>query len=333
MGKRNILMATAAVCTMELAIQDASPFDSFGSAGSIDVTSIVTPDQSLLHDATPEGSFEQQVPQPAASSAPAPGMAWAAAWGSFCLIPNQGQTAPAMFVPYNASQAKPPIAPQLLNKAGAERANDFGHDAPKGKPAASTCSRQQVAMVIAPRVHVASQPGPTIEEQPRWSMEGKLHSASLSGSCLDKAEENRTTIMLRNIPNKFTQARVLHDFDSRGYKGTYDFFYLPIDFKKRQNMGYCFVNFRDTKHAQNFMITFRKLKLDSASPKLTEPSFARVQGRDPNVEMYRNSPIAGVPVKGYRPMVFGPDGEEEDFPEPDVPLHLLPPIQLRADRV
>lgn len=145
----------------------------------------------------------------------------------------------------------------------------------------------------------------------------------------DMSSAEKTTVMLRNIPAKFTQSRMLHEFDARGFGGSYDFFYLPIDFAKRQNMSYCFVNFREPARAKEFAATFRKLKIDPNSSKKCESSFARVQGRDANVEMYRNSPIAGVPVKAYRPLVFGPDGKEEEFPAPDVPVEFLPPVQLR----
>lgn len=53
---------------------------------------------------------------------------------------------------------------------------------------------------------------------------------------------DKTTIMLRNIPNKYTQAMLLEAVNS-GFKGLYDFLYLPIDFKNKCNVGYAFINF------------------------------------------------------------------------------------------
>lgn len=42
----------------------------------------------------------------------------------------------------------------------------------------------------------------------------------------------RTTVMVKNIPNKYTQKMLLQTIDKHLH-GQYDFFYLPIDFKVR----------------------------------------------------------------------------------------------------
>ena len=62
------------------------------------------------------------------------------------------------------------------------------------------------------------------------------------------------------------------------------------------------------------------------SSKICEVCYAKVQGLRKNVEQYRNSPINGVPVTAYKPMLFDKQGNELAFPEPEMPL---PPIQLR----
>lgn len=41
--------------------------------------------------------------------------------------------------------------------------------------------------------------------------------------------DTRTTLMIKNIPNKYTQDLLLQDIDQK-FQNAYDFFYLPIDF-------------------------------------------------------------------------------------------------------
>jgi len=54
-------------------------------------------------------------------------------------------------------------------------------------------------------------------------------------------EDRRTTLMIKNIPNKYTQKMLLQTMDEQ-FRGGYDFFYLPIDFKNKCNVGYAFIN-------------------------------------------------------------------------------------------
>ncbi|POS85921.1 hypothetical protein EPUL_000940 [Erysiphe pulchra] len=54
----------------------------------------------------------------------------------------------------------------------------------------------------------------------------------------------RTTIMLRNIPNKIDQCTLKSILDETSH-GKYDFAYLRIDFSNDCNVGYAFVNFLD----------------------------------------------------------------------------------------
>ncbi|XWS51504.1 hypothetical protein CRYUN_Cryun12cG0181700 [Craigia yunnanensis] len=54
-----------------------------------------------------------------------------------------------------------------------------------------------------------------------------------------RGEDNRTTLMIKNIPNKYTSKMLLAAIDEH-CRGTYDFIYLPIDFKAKQmQCGLC----------------------------------------------------------------------------------------------
>jgi hypothetical protein len=73
----------------------------------------------------------------------------------------------------------------------------------------------------------------------------------------DIPENERTTLMMRNIPNKYTQTTLLQLFTREGnFVDGFDFFYLPIDFRSKSNMGYCFINFVCPEDARKFKAHF-----------------------------------------------------------------------------
>lgn len=141
----------------------------------------------------------------------------------------------------------------------------------------------------------------------------------------------KTTMMLRNIPNKYTQETLLEEMDRRGFKSACDFFYLPMDFRFRCNMGYAFINFTSAETADAFLKAFSGLKLGAAlhgSKKTCEVCPARIQGWSANVAAYRNSSVMSVPIQAYKPIVLAA-GEVRPFPGPQV---AIPPVVLREPR-
>lgn len=65
-------------------------------------------------------------------------------------------------------------------------------------------------------------------EMERKQQQEKLYALDLVK--IGRGEDRRTTLMVKNIPNKYTQKMLLSTVDEL-CRGTYDFFYLPIDFK------------------------------------------------------------------------------------------------------
>lgn len=124
-----------------------------------------------------------------------------------------------------------------------------------------------------------------------------------------------TTVMLRNIPNKYSASMLTEEFEKFGFvTKDMDFFYLPIDFRNVCNVGFAFINFREHTRAQEFMHTFEGYRLPATnSTKICTVCWARIQGHEANVSHYRDSPIAPE----YRPWIFALDGSREAFPEPD----------------
>lgn len=127
-----------------------------------------------------------------------------------------------------------------------------------------------------------------------------------------------TTVMLRNIPNRYTQSMLTALLDEHNFKPNYDFVYLPMDFRNGVNLGYAFVNLLSHEEALRFMETFQGFSrwfFDSA--KVCEVSWAHPhQGLHEHVERYRNSPVMHPTMpEEYKPMVFK-DGERVPFPPP-----------------
>ncbi|KAI1144107.1 RNA recognition motif 2-domain-containing protein [Hypoxylon sp. FL0543] len=134
----------------------------------------------------------------------------------------------------------------------------------------------------------------------------------------------RTTIMLRNIPNKVDQALLKRIVDDSSW-GKYDFMYLRIDFANDCNVGYAFINFVDPLDIVDFVHARGNQRWNCfKSDKVAEISYATIQGKDCLVQKFRNSSVM-LEAPHYRPKLFHtlngprPDlaGEEEPFPEPD----------------
>eukprot|EP00971_Amphidinium_carterae_P042692 839208-Amphidinium_carterae.1 len=77
-----------------------------------------------------------------------------------------------------------------------------------------------------------------------------------------------TTVMLRNIPNRYTRDMLVEKLAER-FPGAYDFVYLPIDFNSKCNVGYAFINFRTPADCQRFFQEF-----DHVKTKLCLPGFS-----------------------------------------------------------
>jgi len=89
--------------------------------------------------------------------------------------------------------------------------------------------------------------------------------------------DRRTTLMIRNIPNKYSQTAVLEEINEH-FIGSYDFFYLPIDFKNKCNVGYAFINFCEYRSIVPFFCKYNGRRWNNFnSEKVCAISYARIQ--------------------------------------------------------
>lgn len=78
----------------------------------------------------------------------------------------------------------------------------------------------------------------------------------------DSMQQQNLTFMIRNIPNKYSQAQLLSVLDQTLVRGKdYDFLYLRMDFVNKCNVvssfqiqGYCFINFTSSSAVEKFTV-------------------------------------------------------------------------------
>ena len=85
-------------------------------------------------------------------------------------------------------------------------------------------------------------------------------------SPLNIGNDPRTTLMIRNIPNKYTIQDLSNEID-QNFENSYDFLYLPCDikvlyflFQNNCNVGYGFINFVSTEILFEFYKRFHSKK-------------------------------------------------------------------------
>ena len=95
-----------------------------------------------------------------------------------------------------------------------------------------------------------------------------------------KGIDNRTTVMIRHIPNRYTYQNLIDEINVV-CKNKYDFLYLPIDSENNCNLGYAFINFINSLHIIHFYHVFKSRKwLYFNSFKECDLTFAKYQGKN-----------------------------------------------------
>jgi len=104
-----------------------------------------------------------------------------------------------------------------------------------------------------------------------------------------------TTLMIRNIPSRFDSDSFLAIVHKFGFSGSFDFFYIPMDFRTGKSIGYAFINFTDSHWASAFTDTFHGMALcPRTSQKVLDISPSLRQGLRDNVDLFRASKFASI---------------------------------------
>lgn len=136
------------------------------------------------------------------------------------------------------------------------------------------------------------------------------------------AVETRTTVMLRHLPQDLSRDQLVKILENAGFKGKFNFLYLPRHFASHGNLGYAFVNVTTPDVLPDFWAAlngFRKWPVVWKRPCKVSWS-APFQGIEEHMERYRNSRLLHPSVQDeIRPILLN-DGVRVDFPPPTRPL-------------
>lgn len=101
------------------------------------------------------------------------------------------------------------------------------------------------------------------------------------------------TVMMRNLPNKFSQQMLLEEINVAGFAGSYDFVYLPIDPDTKANRGYAFLNFVGPAQSWMFKSYYEGRRIGNFnSGKVITVMPATLQGFDANHAHYASSRVS-----------------------------------------
>ncbi|CAN1795233.1 Protein terminal ear1 [Linum perenne] len=229
---------------------------------------------------------------------------------------------------------------------------------PPPPPPASRLSNSPPPPLLAPRQILKRNPsyeakkvislgGKKLSNSKPWKwgkISGKLDSRFLiNDELIDESSsssknwsntDSRTTVMIKNIPNKYSQKLLLNMLDNHCINcneqinnhddeqpfSSYDFVYLPIDFNQlnsnKCNVGYGFVNMTSPQAARRLYKAFHGQHWEVFnSKKICEVTYARVQGLEALKEHFKNSKFPSE-TEHYLPVVFSPPRDGRELTEP-----------------
>ena len=135
-----------------------------------------------------------------------------------------------------------------------------------------------------------------------------------------QCKDLRTTLMIKNIPNKYTLSSFLDEINEY-FKNTYDIFYLPIDYINKCNLGFAFINFVEPFHIILFYELYRGKKWKKFnSDKICELLFAKFQGRKELIAHFEKGKVLSFESEDKRPLILPPPTNLQKI---NIPIYYL----------
>jgi hypothetical protein len=114
-----------------------------------------------------------------------------------------------------------------------------------------------------------------------------------------------TTLMIRNVPNRYTQNDLLAELDELGLDGTFDFLYMPVDKASKASVGYAFVNFVAPSWASRCAAVLQGYIFTRyGKNRQAMVSVAHLQGLEANLAHYEKTSMRSTKFKQHRPLIF-----------------------------
>ena len=133
-------------------------------------------------------------------------------------------------------------------------------------------------------------------------------------------QDNRTTLMIKNIPNKYTISSFLEEINIY-FKNTYDVFYLPIDYVNKCNLGFAFINFVEPLHILLFYELYRGKKWKKfKSDKICELLYAKYNNKKELIEHFEKGKVLLFDSQEKRPLILP---TPKILPKINIPLSYL----------
>jgi len=131
--------------------------------------------------------------------------------------------------------------------------------------------------------------------------QSQLGASSVSSRL--QVQPQATTLMVRNIPVRYTQDMLLKEWPNDD--GSYNFLYLPICIKRKCNASYCFINFVTPQAALAFATLWHHKRLMCfSSRKPLDISLADLQGLDANLSSCMRNKTSRIRNSHFQPVLF-----------------------------
>lgn len=153
----------------------------------------------------------------------------------------------------------------------------------------------------------------------------KARADSLSTSAADSdiemlsdSDTDRTTVVIKGLPNPYSRHALATLLDSHGFSACYDFLYMPHNFQTGLSFGYAFANLASAEDAHRCVASLDGYQAPGSEAGLClSVSFAeKVQGVEAHIERYRNSPAMHELVPDEMKPALYRGGVRVPFPAP-----------------